>query len=255
MTNTMLQRIVAGTVAGALVLGVPAAALAATTASAGTGSGTGTAGAAARTAAATCAPARLAMVQTAVEDALAARTSTLSTVTGAVGSDPTLTPSDRTTIDGILSPTTAGIAALAQKVPGDTTCAAVAADRQTMVQTYRVFAVVAPQTHLTMAADRAAMIESEIAAGEPKMQAAIIAAQAAGKNVSTADTAYADVQAKLAAAQSSTAGVASTALSQTPASFPGSSAVFVNLRSDIQSAVADFQAVRSDLQTIISVVG
>ena len=64
-----------------------------------------------------------------------------------------LTTADRSTLTTELANDLAGISALQQKVPSDTTCAERGRRRQAMVVDYRVFVVMSPQAHLTIAAD------------------------------------------------------------------------------------------------------
>jgi len=124
-----------------------------------------------------------------------------------------------------------------------------------MVQTYRVFAVVAPQTHLAIVADKEAAVEALATGDEPGIQRLITTAQQSGKDVAAAQAAFADFRSQVAAAQAASNGVDATVLSQTASSYPGSSPVLVDARNSLQTADTDLHAAKGDLSTIVSALG
>ena len=238
-TRRTLTALTAAAVGGGL-LGVPTTALAASSAPANP------------TPKVTCAPATFSQAQQALEQQLSARTTRLAALTGSVQGSSALTAADRTALEGILSSTTSGIAALTSKVPGDTTCAQLGQDARTMVQQYRVYAVVAPQTDLAIAADREASVIALVTSVEPGISSAISAAAQQGKDVAPAQAALSDLQSHLAAATTSSSGVAATVLAETPADFPASTNVFRSAHDGLVSARGDLQTVRTDLHTIVT---
>jgi hypothetical protein len=244
----LIRAVVVGLATGGLALGVPAAA------SAAQGSG-GVATANGVSSHPTCSPTTFAAAQQRVERDLASRLTELGSLTGDVQAAADLTTSDRSALSANVSSATSGIQALAQKVPTDTTCAALWPDARSMVQTYRVFTVVAPQTHLVIAADTASSVESRAAGLDPTIQSAISQANLAGKDVTGAQSAFTDLAAQIAQARSLTGGVSATALAQTPAGYPASSAVFAASRDSLKASYGDLETARSDLQLIIKDLG
>ncbi len=199
-----------------------------------------------------CTAADVSAVRQQVDGDLAARVTELGVLTGAVQSAGGLTTSDRSTLSATLSTTTAGIDALVQKVPTDTTCLQLWQDAGSMVRTYRVFAVVAPQTHLDIAADTANGIEATLVGDEPGIQAAIAAAGRDGVNVTDAQSSFADLQSRVTAAQAATSGVPAAVLAQTPAGYPGNASVFVAARNSVNAAYGDLQTAAADLQAVVA---
>jgi hypothetical protein len=228
-----------GGLGGMLALAAPAGA-AGTTATTGTASHP------------TCTPATVVAAQQQLEAALAGRVTVLGSLSGDVQAATGLAAADRATLTATLATTSAGIGALVQKAPTDTTCLALWQDARSMVQSYRVYAVVAPQTHLAIAGDTADGIEATLAGDEPAIQGAIATAGKNGVNTAAAQASFADLQAQVTAAQGATGGVSATVLAQTPASYPGSSPVFVAARDGVRTAYGDLKTAAADLQAIVA---
>jgi len=228
-------------VVGTVVLSAPAATAA--TAGAGTASHP------------TCTPATVAVAQQQLEAALAARVADLGTLTGDVAAAAALTPADRSALTTTLTTTTAGIDALVQKAPADTTCTAVWQDATSMVREYRVFAVVAPQTHLAIAGDATDGIEATLAGDEPAIEGAIDTAARGGVVVTAARASFADLEAQVTAAQGASGGVPATVLAQTPASYPGSTPVLpvlVAARDGLRTSYGELKTAAADLRAVVT---
>lgn len=190
-----------------------------------------------------------------VEGQLTIRQQRLSNLTAEVSHAADLTSSDRATLTSDLSSETSGIDALAAKVPNDTTWAQLRADARAMVVDYRVFVVMSPQAHLTIAADTASTIEQKLQAAEPKIEAAIQAAAAKGKDVRAAQTAYEGLVVQVGNAEADTNGVSAAVLAQTPAGYPGNASVFLNAHSNLEQARTALRTARNDLRIIAEVLG
>ena len=148
-------------VAGAMAAGLFGAASLEATAASAAGAGTSP----------TCTPAALNVARTNALAALTRRVKRLHDLSAAVGASTGLTTADRSTLTTDIGNDLGGITALQQKVPSDTTCADVAADAQAMVVDYRVFVVMSPQAHLTIAADTETSVAGALTALEPKIAA------------------------------------------------------------------------------------
>lgn len=203
-----------------------------------------------------CTPATFSQAQQQVESALSGRVTQLNNLLGVVNNTANqLTAGDRQTLQNDISNVELpGIEALQPQAQQATTCPQLRAVARPMVLDYRVYVVMTPQTRLTVVADAETAIEQTIVNLEPKITAAIQSAQAAGKDVSGAQSAFADLQSKVTAAQSASNGVATQVLAQTPSGYPGNWQVFLtartnlsNARSDLRAAYADARQIRSDL--------
>ncbi|MGP8058404.1 MAG: hypothetical protein ACLP9C_02035 [Acidimicrobiales bacterium] len=211
-------------------------------------------GAAAAGAPATCSAANLAAVQGYVSQALSGRVAQLNSLSAAVGAAADLTAADRSTLASDLASELAGIQALQAQLPSATTCQAVVAAGRAMVVNFRVYVVMTPQAHLTIAADTETTVAANLAALEPRLKAAVTSAGQSGTGVATAQRDLGDLEAEVAAAQRSSAGISAQVLGFTPASYPASWSV---LRSDRVTLGAGERALRRadlDLHQIVAVV-
>lgn len=199
----------------------------------------------------TCSPTTLAADQAKVQVQLTDRVDQLDKLSGALSGSTWLTASDRTTLTTDLSNELSGIRSLQSTVAGATTCKEVLADARAMVVNYRVFVVMSPQVRLTITADSESGIAGLMARLEGPIQAAIAAAQTAGKNVTGAQAAFTDYKARIAAVQSSTSSMVATILAFTPASYPSCWSTFLSDRTALQSGHSDLKAADADLHTLI----
>lgn len=190
-------------------------------------------------------------VQHKVAEALSDRQATLAKLTSSVGSNKYLSSGDRQTLQGLLAAETQGINQLAQEVgsatPQTTTIAQLRQDAFTMVHQYRVYLVMAPQVHLTEAADTQAAVEAKLTALEPKIQAAI----ATAGNPPAAVEAYNDLvtQVHNASVATGQAGIPAV-LAVTPPGFPGDGGPLASARTTLHAAQGDLQSARKDIDTI-----
>jgi len=192
-----------------------------------------------------------------VESGLSARVTQLNALAGAAGNSTNhLTTGDRQTLQNdITIVELPGIQALQPKVQQATTCAQLRPLAHDMVYDFRVYVVMTPQTHLTIVMEDETYVESVFVNLEPQIATAIANAQAAGKNVTAAQAAFADLKSQVTSAQGETAGQSATILAQTPSGYPGNWQVFLaartnatNAHSDLHAAFTDAQQIRTDLQ-------
>lgn len=245
MNTHRIAKLLAGAVVAGGFLGVPAVAMASTPSSATSSTSS------------TSSPhgASFEAAKKAVETRLAWRQQRLANLTTEVTDATNLTSSDRSTLSGDLANETAGIAALVAKVPNDTTWAELQADAKAMVVDYRVFVVMSPQVHETIAADTAGAIEQKLTAAEPQIEALISYEQSQGKDVAAAQTAYEDLVTQVSDASTDTSGISAAVLATSPSAYPGNASIFTNARSSLEQARTALGTARSDLQTIAKVLG
>jgi hypothetical protein len=165
-----------------------------------------------------------------------------------------LSDAHQNAIQTILDHDVAGLTALRTKVAGETTGAAVRDDARSMVGDYRVYMLVGPQVRLSIAADVAAAVDGRLGDVAGKLQQAIDAAKAAGKDVAAAQAKLDHMKGELAAA--SVDGVADTLIAVQPS--PDADAVKAardaartkirDARTHLKNAVADAKAIRDLLK-------
>ncbi|MGO9342356.1 MAG: hypothetical protein ACLP6E_07530 [Acidimicrobiales bacterium] len=249
--SSSIRKSIAIGVLGAAVGGLfPATAFAATPASGSTGSASGTGSPSDPR----CTPADLPAAKGYVEGLLKARVVRLERLTAQVGTARYVTASDKAELESELSNELSGMQSLEQQLPGDTTCAELVTNAETMVFNYRVYYVMTPQTELVVVADTETGVASDIVRWEPGIQAAITYEAAHGKDVAKAQKALDDMKAQLTDALGTLDGVSSTVLAQTPSGYPGNHVVFVAARNRCADAFSDLGHARADLGTILSVL-
>ncbi|MGP8163121.1 MAG: hypothetical protein ACLQAN_04990 [Acidimicrobiales bacterium] len=197
----------------------------------------------------TTTPASLSQMQAKLEAELAARQTQLSTLTTDVSSSKTLTASDAAALSSSLSTETSNIGALVTKVPTDTTVAELRVDAQAMFRDNRVFDVMTPQVHLTIAADSVNANAGTILADGLTITAAL-AARTSDKGYARVEALFTSLTAKATDAQSALTSVSSDVLAQTPAGWPGNAHVFVQAKVEILRARIDLAYARAELRLV-----
>ena len=187
-----------------------------------------------------------------VETKIDARLAQLAQLQHQVDGSKNLTDGDRSALDTILANEVSGLTALRSKVESETTTAAVAADAKSMIDDYRVYVVVTPQVHLTIAADvgeHAVEVANDKIA--PKLDAAIAQAQANGKDVTKAQADDDAFKAAVAAAAADLDGQSATLLAQEPHGYPANHQTFLDARAKIADARAKLAEARTDAHNVV----
>ncbi len=247
-----------GTVAGVVTMG-PGAAFAASTPGATTPGATTAAGTTPSSPVSNpfCTPSGFSSAQQLVEADLTARVTQLNALAGAAGNTANhLTTGDRQTLQNdITTVELPGIQTLQTQAQQASTCAGLRVVAHSMVYNYRVYLVMTPQTHLTIVIDDETYVEGVFVNLEPQIATAIANAQSAGKDVTAAQAAFADLKSQVTSAQGDTTGQSASLLAQTPQGYPGNWPVFLgartnatNAHSDLRAAYADLQKIKTDLQ-------
>lgn len=145
---------------------------------------------------------------------------------------------------------------LKAKIEADTDLATLKTDVQSVTQSYRIYALVMPQVHISVAADRIATIINMMNSVGGKLQARITSAKAAGNNTTAAETALTDLGTKLQSAQThaqaSITLVAPLVPDQGDKTVQASNeAKIKEAQAELKAAQADLVAARKDITTII----
>jgi hypothetical protein len=166
-----------------------------------------------------------------------------------------LTAAHKSALTGIIDHAQQGLTALATKVTAETTAAGVKADAQSMVDDYRVFVLVEPQVHLTVAIDLETAAAARLGQLADQESAAIDKAKAAGKDVSKAEAGLADLRSQVGAAQAAIAGKTDPLLAVKPG--PDADAIHNQVkpvreavhtaRTDLHKAAADAKDIKAAL--------
>ena len=162
-----------------------------------------------------------------------------------------LTDANRNSLSSLIATDQNGLTALKSTIDGDTDLASALKDARRIVTDFRIYVLVEPQVHLTVAADRVAAIADRFADLDTKLQAKIDTAKQDGKDTATEQQALDDAKSKVADASRSASGVPSSVLALTPAGYPGNRDTLVQARGELETAHTDLKAARADVATVI----
>ncbi|MDB5178247.1 MAG: hypothetical protein JWN01_190 [Patescibacteria group bacterium] len=145
-----------------------------------------------------------------------------------------------------------GLAGLKAKLAADTTLATARADVASIVTDYRVYVLMLPKARLVATDDRFGVAEDRLNTLATKLQAAITARKAKGKDVTALQTSLDDMKAKIASAQSKTTGLADKLLALSPSDYNANHASLIAYRDALKGSQAGLKTARDDAQSIIT---
>jgi hypothetical protein len=238
-----LNRTLAGATAGAalLVLSGGQAAMAATP------------GPVAKSSPGTCSAASLAFVQARVGLAVSKREVTINQLTAALAKRSHVSDAHRSTLSGLFTSDATGLQTVNATVHADTTCKQAVTDGRTVVTNFRVYMLLAPQTHLVAASDTGTYGAGRLTAVEPKLQAGIDAISDPTKKAQ-AQAAFEDLVAQAKTATDDFAGVGDAVLALTPATMPAGQSTLDVERAKVTSGRTAVTAAVQDAKTIASLL-
>lgn len=170
-----------------------------------------------------------------------------------------LTADQKSSIIADLNAQISALTSLRTKLAGDTSTTTLRADLKTIAPDYRVYILVLPRTEIVIAADRVMNIADEMSTDGAKLQARITAAQNAGVNVSAAQAAYADYNAKVADAKVQAQAAIDLVLKLNPDNgdkmvMAANTAALKSARTKLQAARTDLRNARHDMSKIMRTV-
>lgn len=144
---------------------------------------------------------------------------------------------------------------LKMKIAGESDLAALRADAQLIAKSYRIFALIIPQSHIMIAGDRTITIADAMTAVGAKLQTAITAAQTAGKDITASQAVFADMAIKIADAKMKAQEAQSIAAPLVPDNgdqekFKANKEALKSAHSKIQEAHQLLVAARHDMRNI-----
>jgi hypothetical protein len=178
-----------------------------------------------------------------LESQLAARSRQLSRLTADVSHARKLTSVDRSTLQVMLGGETSGIQVLATQVPSESTRAELVAAETTMIEAYRVYAVMTPQARLTIAADDELAAASALIAGEAAIAERISEARSTHRSAAAlAERLLVELRSELQQASGDLNGATAEVLATTPAAYPANKVILSGADAGIDGASGDLEA-------------
>lgn len=192
----------------------------------------------------------LAEVQAAGATHTSDRISSLNKAIAKYTADKGLTASDKTTILGTLNTDLTEITALATKIAGDTTLTEAKADYKSIYATYRVYAVVLPQSRYAKDADTALGTTIPKLTAVQQRLSTRLSGKASAKSTAALQADLSDMTTQLAKATNAATGVSAAALAVTPAQFNSNHSVLDSAKQSVATIAAALKQARSDAASI-----
>lgn len=202
---------------------------------------------------------RLDKGQTKGENAVDMRVSLLQKLEDRINAMKRLTSDEKSSISAEITAQISALTDLKTKIGSDTSTTTLIADLKTIRPDYRTYILVLPRTAIIAASDRVMTIVDQMTTVGTKLEARITDAKNAGADVSAAESAYTDYQAKIAdakvQAQAASDLVINLKVDSGDASAQAANTTALkSARTKLQAAHADLVAARKDMATIIAAV-
>lgn len=164
--------------------------------------------------------------------------------------------SGKTSVDAIVQTQIAALTDLKARIQADDSTTTLKADMQAITKSYRIFALVIPQGHIKVAADKVHTAATNIAAVSGKLATRLSDAATAGKDVASLQLVQSGIAGKLADAIASADAAVSLTANLQPDNgdktvMASNEAALKDARAKIQTALKTLQGVRADLGTIV----
>lgn len=242
MKRTTIQRagLLLGTAVSAISLtAIPVSALATTNA--------------AKTAATTASQqAKVQLIITRGNSEITRRLSTLNTLSSKISAATKISSGDQASLSSEVSTEISGLTSLKASLDADTTVAGAQADAQSIINGYRVYALIAPKVDLVKTADDQQVAEGKLTNLATKLQTRITAAKSDGKNVTSLESALANMNSHISAAQAISSKIETSVINLQPSDYNSDHSILSGDRDQLKTAQTDLQAAVSSGTTILS---
>jgi len=193
--------------------------------------------------------------KTRADQELTRRVTALNDLSVRIGQMKNISADDKTTLQGQLSNQVTALTSLQSQIDVEASSTALKTEVQSITDSYRIFALVMPQGRIYAAVDRISTITTYMTELGTKLQTRISAAQSAGADVTVANGAMTDYNAKVADAKSQAQAVITEVSPLVPDQgdktvMASNTAALKDARAKITSAMKDLIAARKDVDTI-----
>lgn len=145
----------------------------------------------------------------------------------------------------------ANLVALQTKIQNDTDSVTLKADVQSIITSYRVFALFMPQVRLLDGADALNTTSEKLSSLSASLQTRLAQAQSSGKDVSSLQSLLTSMQAENKNAQAQSAAITTEITSLTPAGYPGNKTTLEAARTKLQTGTKDLKTAGQNARQII----
>jgi len=162
-----------------------------------------------------------------------------------------LTPDQKTSFITQIQSEITNLKALEVKIKTNTDTASLKTDVQSIVKSYRVYALFMPKIEIIAAADRMESVADQMSSLSAKLQTRINESKAAGNDVATAESSLSDMNLKIADAKTQANNAITKVLPLTPDGYPGNKSVLQSAKGLLKIGHQDIIAAHHDAQEII----
>lgn len=203
--------------------------------------------------------ARLTAIKTKGDQEIARRLARLNALNSKIAATSKLTASDKATLMSEVTNEINGLTSLKTKLDAETTPAAAGADAKSIIDDYRVYALIVPKIALIRVADNQQVVESQLTTAATKLQENVTAAKNAGKDVSDLQAKLDDAVAKIQASMAISSGIQAKVIALQPSDYnsdhtilQGDYAQLMTARSNNKTALSELKSVRDSLKQLAS---
>jgi hypothetical protein len=178
------------------------------------------------------------------------RLTTLNTLSNKISSAKKLTVDNKTTLTNEVNDAISGLTDLKTKLDADTTVSTARTDAQSIIDDYRIYALVVPKVNIVKTADDQQIAEASLTDLSAKLQTRINSAKAGGKDVTALQTSLNDLKAKTSAALAISTDIESSAIILQPSDYNTNHSVLSGYRDQLKTAQTNVQAAVADGKSI-----
>lgn len=194
--------------------------------------------------------AALSRLKTRADNEIARRVNALTKLMARINDIKRLTSDQKTTLTTEVQDQINALNTLKTKIDADTDIATLRTDVQSIVKSYRTYALFIPKTYIIVHANRLLDIVDALTTIQGKLQTRIDEAKAAGNDTTAMQNLIADMTTKLADAKTQATNAINAVLPLTPDGYPGNKATLQSARTMLVTARQDIQAAHKDEQQI-----
>jgi len=181
--------------------------------------------------------------------AISLRLSALTTAISAVNNNVWLTSSDKSTLLNTLDGDQSNLTALAPKIQADTTIPQARTDAQSIVLTYRVFALAIPQVRLSAATDDI-IGGALVRLGENRLSG-LLSGVDSSKDTPAVQALMSDLANRIQTVTTATSGLSASILALTPAEYDANYTLLSAPRQTLVTSGYNLGEARNDIETVV----
>lgn len=190
---------------------------------------------------------RLASLKARSDKEIDARIASLNKVNAKIQAMTHVAATDKASFATNIQTQISALSALKTKIDADTDIATLRTDSKSVTESYRVYMLAIPKDEILATVDSRLAIIDSLASSSAALGAKIDAAQKAGKNVTVAQSLFADMNAKIADAKIQYNAAVALVVPLTPDN--GDKTVLANNKAAVASARAKMKVALTDIQT------